>query len=76
LANGREITCSGAADLCDADCDVQAQSDPAKPNKFNGDSFSFRAGGWPSLLFALSGLGIFKANQGIKLIVPLLGESL
>jgi hypothetical protein len=55
--NGREITWSEITEFCDVNCDVQAQSPPAKPNKFNTDAFTFRAGGLSCYMLVFSGLG-------------------
>ena len=54
---GREITWSEHAEVCDVNCDVQAQSPPANPNKFNAGAFTFRAGSLSCYILDFSGLG-------------------
>ena len=63
----------GTRNPCDVNCDVQVQALSAKPNKFNGGAFSFRAGDWSHFVIVFSGLRRFLHRIPKKLIIPWFG---
>ena len=58
---------------CDVNCDVQVQAVSAKPNKFNGGAFSFRAGSLSYFAIVFKWLGLFLGEILKKLIIPWFG---